>query len=373
MQYRVLVADMIIKVRNVSIRKTLLVLLASVILVEHAFHWVYIHSLIHCHLHSTHHLLPNEEAHRDTQQSPAYIRFYQLPPRKLDHFPWHTFSRKIVIHLSMPSYLPIIDRLLCTLMRDCFQYGQYGELDPHQRPSNHPHIDIGDFKVDGALMNSCDAVQKRLDALSQLLPDNSVVFHTGFTFPFLDIEDHRKIAVHQYPDILKLVEWAQSARPFPFDLRLIVLKRRQWTTALMSSVSRYCGKTERVHFMKLMLTEIQREIVQIDPQFWILVDFDDLLENTMDYAPIFAQYFFQMESAEMERRMIDILQMTMDKKPDRNYADSPCALTESEVIELRKYLRLDSLNEWPLFKADKFIVSPWNSAFLDQKWFIKRD
>ena len=134
------------------------------------------------------------------------------------------------------------------LSRHCIvQYNQYGEEDPYHRldrinASTHLRFDINSYKTDGHFMDSCAAAQKHMDELSEKLLDGSVVFHTGFSYPFGDPFGTETLDVHQYPDILKIVQWTQNAKPFPFDLRLLVLKRTKWSTALQSVISRYCNQ-----------------------------------------------------------------------------------------------------------------------------------
>merc|ERR1712173_565842 len=100
---------------------------------------------------------------------------------------------------------------------------------------------------------------------------------------------------------------------------------------------------------------MESEIMEIDPRFWIMIDFDDLLENTMDYAPIFALCFFQKfgettwNRLEIERRMSNVLSITMPSKTKDNPMDNDCTLNQQQMDDLQ--LLIDS-HEWTIFNGD---------------------
>ena len=165
----------------------------------------------------------------------------------------------------------------------------------------------------------------------------------------------------------------------PFDLRLIVLIRNKWSNALKSVISRYCIKHKRIKYIKLMLSIIQSNLLNIDDQFWIILNMDHLFKNYMEYIKILMPYFFKyinhnqdwnwMEM-EFQNEFQMIFEQTMDNKPKHDYnspKDNECKLTQNELRILDKYLRLDDFNEFSIFdKHNKFIVSPNNKQFLNE-------
>eukprot|EP01084_Bolivina_argentea_P073601 133552_1 len=278
--------------------------------------------------------------------------------------------------------------LLYNLMQDCFQYNQYGEKDPFERLKN---MNDSKYKIhnmslyrnsDGTFINSCDGVQKAFNELSIVLINNSVLFHAGFSYPFGDPFGNKQLRINQYPDIIKLVQWAQNSKPYPFDLRFIVLKRYKWSTALQSVISRYCNKLKRIQYIKLMLSIIQTDLLAIDNQFWIIINFDHLLQYPMEYIPLLVKYLFKnidsgnMDWKTMENNLKYVLEMTLKNKPISGYVDDDvhrdkCRIGSNQLNELIHNLRIDSPYEWPIFNQHKFIVMPNNTQFLNQKYFIQ--
>eukprot|EP01083_Nonionella_stella_P153183 491784_1 len=228
---------------------------------------------------------------------------------------------------------------LLTLMQDCFK---------HDHPLRKTHT------IDA----SCDEVQQKFNELSTRLPDNSVLLHSA----------------KQYSNIIKLVHWTQNTTPYPFDLRLIVLKRHQWSTTLRSVITGYCHKLRRIRFFKKLLSRIHMDLSRVDAQFWIMIEFDHFQRNAVEYGPLLVQYMFGNMDAKdhMLTQLTWSLKFTLQKalatgqvSDHDKIKDSNCTtLTSKQLTDTIQYLRMDSVDEWPLFNENKFVVMPNHTAFL---------
>merc|ERR1711933_69225 len=119
-------------------------------------------------------------------------------------------------------------------------------------------------------MRMCEVARKRINEYSARMSNNSVLFMTThYSFPYDDP------VLNRYPDFVQLIEWAQNAKPSPFDVRLLVLKRDYETSLISTCIKRFGKCTERIFLLANMLNVIHAQLMQIDAAFWIQINYTD--------------------------------------------------------------------------------------------------
>ena len=113
---------------------------------------------------------------------------------------------------------------------------------------------------------------------------NLFCFYPHYSFPYDDP------VVNRYPDFIKLIEWAQNAKPYTFDVRILILKRDYKTSIISTCINRFGHCEERIPLLSNMLNVIHGQLMQIDSDFWLQLNYTDLVRNMMDYSDILISF-----------------------------------------------------------------------------------
>eukprot|EP01083_Nonionella_stella_P000158 462_1 len=260
---------------------------------------------------------------------------------------------------------------LWLLMDQCFAFDMWGLVKtPGWLVVNRqdlPHIERN--------MSVCDIAQKRINEYSKSMANNSVLFmSTHYSFPYDDPVPNR------YPDFVKLIEWAQNAQPFPFDVRVLVLKRDYKTSIISTCVKRFGGCPSRVALLANMLNVIHAQLLQIDAEFWMQINYTDLVstnERMMQYAPILSS-FLNVKLENIERAIRHTCE-EYNKRKKKQKQSRPVHKKDEFVINEKQewaiqasYYSQHVQNRWPLFSNGLYTVTPVhvNDSDLNEKTFV---
>ena len=280
-----------------------------------------------------------------------------------------TFFDNLLDNALYQANYGLDDKILIDAMANCFAYGQYNK----PAPSNfkYPHnMSKSDPETAAYLkLSSCDAVKKRFNYYSETMWNNTVLFHCGLSFPFGPMNIDKDSYITHYPDILQMIEWAQNAKPYPFDVRIIYLYRN-WQHSMLSVVRRYGNIQQRIEILQHMMNMIQTQLISIDQQFWIGINMDDLFKRMQDYIDIFCMFLgpyltqFDVETA-MKFQM-------KDKHKPHDYSKGfkdVDNVNKNEWNVLNQMLKYET--KWSLLSSNDILVTPENLQFLADKHFAK--
>eukprot|EP01084_Bolivina_argentea_P098925 177833_1 len=117
----------------------------------------------------------------------------------------HKLNPHHVIHLSNTSDIAIY-------LDQCWSFDMSAITDMSLRFngfSKHPIHTTTNF---------CDTIQEKFDNISLHSNDGDIIFiSSSFSYPYWSLSNY------QHPDIIKLIQWTQNAKPYPIDLRLLIL------------------------------------------------------------------------------------------------------------------------------------------------------
>eukprot|EP01084_Bolivina_argentea_P229103 386753_1 len=126
--------------------------------------------------------------------------------------------------------------------------------------------------------NSCECVLMEIQKYSNQLSDGSILFlNHAFSYSFWDLN------VRNHPDLNIFIDYFQgdtyNNMENIFDIKLIVMKRDYINSIVSSCVNRFNACIKRIQFLSKMLSVLQTQLLSIDTQFWIMLDYDHLVTN----------------------------------------------------------------------------------------------
>ncbi|ETO17213.1 hypothetical protein RFI_20116 [Reticulomyxa filosa] len=131
----------------------------------------------------------------------------------------------------------------------------------------------------------CVCMAQELQKASVTLANGSLLYMRSYSYPSGEVH------MDAIPDLRQLVQFAQNETnlPYIFDLKVIVMKRR-WSDALISACRRFGKCLDRSRMLPYMLSELQDQLSQIGSDFWILLDFNDLVQRPVKYTDILSRF-----------------------------------------------------------------------------------
>ncbi|ETO25427.1 hypothetical protein RFI_11710 [Reticulomyxa filosa] len=219
--------------------------------------------------------------------------------------------------------------------------------------------------------NYCDCVSEQLASISQKLPDGSLLVLRSYSYPFQDVH------IYRTPDLVKLIQLAQDTNKLPwiYDVKVIVLKR-QWVEAIVSAcLHRFGDCDKRALFLPRFLSELQTELLQIDPEFWMLLDFNDLVSRPVKYANVLQTFLQLKDERVVANALKNSVRVRSNNPKDPTYKDAWKELQEEGNDRAMKMIHLAFYNShnkyrWPLFDSPFFLVTPESREFLDSKTHV---
>ncbi|ETO00183.1 hypothetical protein RFI_37268, partial [Reticulomyxa filosa] len=217
----------------------------------------------------------------------------------------------------------------------------------------------------------CDCVSKQLANISKTLPDGSLLVLRSYSYPFQDVR------IYRTPDLVKLIQLAQDADKLPwiYDVKVVVM-RRKWVEAIVSAcLHRFGDCDKRALFLPRLLSELQTELLQIDPEFWILLDFNDLVSRPVSYANVLQTFLNLKSEKTVANALKDSVRVRSNDPKDPTYKDAWKELEKENYYQATKMIQLafystHSKHRWPLFNSSFFLVTPESREFLDSKTHI---
>eukprot|EP01083_Nonionella_stella_P042010 113648_1 len=228
--------------------------------------------------------------------------------------------------------------------------------------------------------NSCDCVLVEIQKYSKRLASDSILFlNHAMSYAFWDQN------IRNHPDLNLFIDYFEgdtfdNMRNI-FDVRLIVMKRDYVNAMVSSCVHRFSGCMRRIELLHTMLSVIQSQLMSIDTQFWIMLDYDDVVKRKEEYVGIISDWIgIKQEFVRnalrdaikvkkkkegvhlykgIERTAWDKLRYDVTDNKDR-YAYKAM---KTIFYEQGKY-------QWPIFNSSYFLVTPANRAFLDSKYHM---
>ena len=211
----------------------------------------------------------------------------------------------------------------------------------------------------------CDCAVDELKRYANTLPNGSLLaFGWPYSYPF------GRMKIEKFPDLELLISMAQSPKlaPYIFDVRLIVMKRDVATCLVSSCIHRFGHCDARIKYAERGLSLIHTQLMGIDPQFWIMLDYDHLVTHLNDsrYVDIIAKWlsvdpmFVDDAFKNIEPSNTTLLQSQWDEL--KNYSTSK---DYTDIIKRLFYGR--ATRKWPIFSNPYFTVTPHNTAFLNSK------
>ena len=211
---------------------------------------------------------------------------------------------------------------------------------------------------------------KSLQTQTNLLQNNSLLHIRSYSYPF------KGLTLNNFPNIIELTIMLQDTSILKtiFDLKIIVMKRN-WIECLVSScVHRFGHCGSRIQYLPTALDLLQSQLLAIDPKFWIMIDYNDLMQRPKEYVPIISK-FLQLDK-NIVQSGFDVIDTSKINKNNKLLTDKE--RTNSALNELRAndrrnavkwfYNNYNPITRWPLFNSDYFLVTPENTAFLDSKF-----
>ena len=148
--------------------------------------------------------------------------------------------------------------------------------------------------------------------------------------------------------------------------------KRDWIECIVSAcVHRFGECRNRVQFYPRALSVLQSQLLGIDPRFWIMIDYDDMVTRPKAYVPIFSKYF------ELDKKLVETgfsavkaSKTTVKKSAWDELGRGARGGKESSMIRAVKtaFYEEYAKYQWPVFNSDYFLVTPENTAFLDSKF-----
>ena len=133
--------------------------------------------------------------------------------------------------------------------------------------------------------DSCHCVMMEIEKYSKSMNNGDILFlNYAFSYTFWDLN------IRNHPDLNIFIDYFQgdsiNYMQNVFDVRFILMKRDYIKSMVSSCVARFNKCIKRIEFMSKMLSVIQTQLMSIDTQFWIMIDYDDLIEKKQDYVDI---------------------------------------------------------------------------------------
>ena len=172
------------------------------------------------------------------------------------------------------------------------------------------------------------------------------------------------------PNLIQLTQIVQNnILPNIFDLKIIVMKRN-WVQVIISTcIHRFGQCKQRIELLPKALLILQSQLLAIDPNFWIMIDYNDFVQRSKLYVPIIDK-FLQINHQNMVEKSFQIIRNTDDSDgTDDNKRDNDLLSNKQfmTLIENAFYKEYQAW-QWPVFNSDYFVVTPENTAFLDAKF-----
>ena len=285
-----------------------------------------------------------------------------------------TFFDTVLKNTLYQANYAVMDGIMIEAMAHCFAYEQYKI---HPEPDNDPdlypnNINTSDNSYKEYLaLSSCDAVTKRFNYYSSFMMNNSILFHSGHSYPYGIFWDPDRLNwVNRYPDIIRIIHWAQNAQPYPFDVRIIYLHRK-FTNAVLSTMRRFTDKQERIQLFTHSLNMVQQQLMSIDDQFWIGIDLEDMYLKyghfELDgYIDIFCRFLGPYLTVKDVGDAIKTL--VTGKQVSHNYAKKQWkGLMSFEQWSVLEGILRHKSKKWPLLLSPDILVTPDNMKFLLDK------
>ncbi|ETO16536.1 hypothetical protein RFI_20803 [Reticulomyxa filosa] len=190
------------------------------------------------------------------------------------------------------------DTILPLCLHGCFTWELWDqEID---KPELMPRIkdEIGDNS------SFCDCVSKQLANISKTLPDGSLLVLRSYSYPFQDVPGTRRRKL-----------------PWIYDVKVVVM-RRKWVEAIVSAcLHRFGDCDKRALFLPRLLSELQTELLQIDPEFWILLDFNDLVSRPVSYANVLQTFLNLKNEKTVANALKDSVRVRSNDPKDPTYKE----------------------------------------------------
>ena len=115
-----------------------------------------------------------------------------------------------------------------------------------------------------------------------------------------------------------------------------------------------------------MLLVIQSQLLSIDPKFWIMIDYNDLISRARLYVPIVSK-FLQMNQNVVKNAFNKVIESQDLQRAREEYDYTNKKLKRMIVINNSFYKEYNKW-QWPVFNSDYFLVTPEDTQFLDSKY-----
>ena len=182
---------------------------------------------------------------------------------------------------------------------------------------------------------------------------NQWQINDGASYPFgIDYAGKRR---YRYPNILQLIGWPQNAKPYPFDLRILYLRRpiKACTLSIIRRASRESAQ-HRLELLEQTLSIVQTELLLIDSRFWFAIDtvrfFGEplLSQNRAIIMKLFDGYSNQKD---IHRALSGPVSL---KRKLENYEHSNL-LNQAQMQILQRVIDSVSIR-WPLLVTEQVLV-----------------
>ena len=231
--------------------------------------------------------------------------------------------------------------------------------------------------------DSCHCVQLEIQKYSEKMNDGDILFlNHAFSYSFYDL------SLRNHPDLNIFIDAFQgdtiNHMKNIFDIRFIVMRRDYINSIVSSCVTRFGSCMKRIQFLSKMLTVIQAQLMSIDTQFWIMLDYDDLIRIKKQYVEIIGDWIGIDDMEIMRKAIMESVKVKTKKEGvnlhkgiersgwDKLRYDVTDVSDRYAWLAMKKVFYEEGRYQWPLFNSSYFLVTPKNRAFLDSKYHLTR-
>lgn len=132
-------------------------------------------------------------------------------------------------------------------------------------------------------------------------------------------------------------------------------------------VHRYGACSQRVQMQPALLSMIQTQLMSIDPDFWIMIDYEDFVSRPKEYIEIVNDYLQIPDRTLLGNAIAKIVKASSTSTSKSGWDElNKNAKDLGQMV--RNLLYSDhGKHQWPIYNSPYFLVSPENRQFLDSK------